>query len=90
MANHESALKRHRQSIKRRNRNKVAKSTVRGAIRKVRSSAESGDAAVAKEDLRMAEKLLAKAAAKGIIPKRTASRNVSRLARKVVKSPTAK
>lgn len=84
MANHKSALKRHRQSVKRRNSNRVAKSTVRGAVRKVRSAIEQGEPKETQmQSMREAEKLLAKAARKGIIPKRTASRNISRLAKKV-------
>lgn len=83
MANHKSAEKRHRQSIKRKTRNKIVKTGVRGAVKKVRSAVDSADAAAGQESLKLAEKLLAKAAAKGIIKKGTARRNTSRLARKV-------
>ncbi len=84
MANHKSALKRHRQSVKRRNSNRVAKSTVRGAVRKVRSAVEQGEPKETQmQSMKEAEILLAKAARKGIIPKGTASRNISRLAKKV-------
>lgn len=79
MANHPSAKKRHRQSLKRRARNKHAKSTVRGAVRRVRSTlAAGGDA---REELAQAERLLRKAGSKGVFHKKAISRTVSRLTR---------
>ena len=77
MAHHKSAEKRHRQSLKREKRNKHWKSRVRKAIRRVRA----GSAAGAEELFREAERLLRKAASKGVMHARTASRTVSRLHR---------
>lgn len=79
MANHKSAEKRHRQSLKRRDRNRNAKSTIRTAIKKVHQALEAGDATAARELAVKAERLAAKAAAKGILHKRNAARRVGRL-----------
>lgn len=83
MANHASAIKRHRQNIKRRDRNRMVKSTVRTAVKRAKTLADEGDSSAAKEALKSAEKMLARAASKGVIPKRTASRNTSRLSKKI-------
>jgi len=82
MANHKSAIKRNRQNVRKNQRNKVAKGTLRGAVKKARAAITAGDKA-AKELLQTSEKLIAKAASKGIIKKKTASRMISRLAKKL-------
>jgi len=83
MATHRSAEKRARQDLKRRGRNRKAKSQVRTLIKSVRGAIESGDGEGARQKLRDAERALRKAASKGAIKKTTASRSVSRLARSV-------
>ena len=83
MANHKSAIKRHRQSLKRRERNRNVKSTIRTSAKEVRALLASGDAKGAAEKVKVTERLLAKAAAKGILPLKTASRQISRLAARV-------
>lgn len=80
MANHKSAIKRHKQSLKKKARNKTAKTAVRTAIKKVRAALESGDASTARQECLAAEKLVAKAASKGILHKKNASRRIGRLA----------
>jgi small subunit ribosomal protein S20 len=85
MANHVSAAKRHRQSLKRAARNRHIRATVRNAIRKVRAAAESGDAS-APELLHTAETTMRKATSKGVYHKRTTSRTISRLAKLVQKA----
>ena len=67
MANHPSALKRHRQSLKRRQRNRDAKSTIRTAIKKITQLLESGDKEAAKTHARLATKLFDKAAVHGVL-----------------------
>ncbi len=79
MANHKSALKRHRQSIRRRARNASVKSRVRTEVKKVRVSLDAKDGAAVKAALATAVPALDKAASKGILHKRTAARKVSRL-----------
>jgi small subunit ribosomal protein S20 len=86
MATHRSAEKRARQALKRRTRNRAAKAQVRTLIKSVRAAVERGDGEGAQRELRSAERLLRKAASKGAIKKKKASRSVSRLARSVHRS----
>ena len=80
MANHKSAKKRARQTPVRQERNKGIRSRLRKAIKAARTAADGGaDDAPAK--LRAAESELRRAASKGIIPARRASRLVSRLSK---------
>lgn len=81
MANHPSALKRHRQSLRRRARNKSVKSSVKTAVKKVRSALDAQDGQGARAALAAAVPALDKAASKGVIHRRTAARKVSRLMR---------
>ncbi|RMD87436.1 MAG: 30S ribosomal protein S20 [Candidatus Dadabacteria bacterium] len=85
MANHKSALKRHRQSLKRRERNRRVKSSIRTAIKKARLAIEAGEEG-AIELVRRAEKLLASSATKGVIHKKNAARRISRLAKRLNKA----
>ena len=86
MAQHRSAEKRARQALVRRARNRAVRSHVRGSTRAVRAALESGDLPGAETRLREAEKVIRKAASKGIVKKATASRTVARLARAVHKA----
>ncbi len=83
MANHKSAEKRARQAIKRRDRNRVIRGSVRTRVKAVRKAIADGDAAVALTELRLAEREFRKAASKGSLKKTTVSRSVSRLAKAV-------
>jgi small subunit ribosomal protein S20 len=79
MADHASAVKRHRQSLKRRERNNHVRKTCRSAVRRARAALESG-APDAEKLVRLAERTLRKACTKGVYHPRTVSRTVSRLA----------
>jgi small subunit ribosomal protein S20 len=79
MANHPSAEKRNRQRIKRTERNRRVKSTVRSSVKKARASIAAGNLAGAKSDVSEATKALARAASKGIIHVKAASRTTSRI-----------
>jgi len=79
MANCKSALKRLRQNIKRRARNRYWKSTMRTAIKKVRKSVSERNLDAAKGNLQAAVKMIGHVASKGVIHKNTASRYISRL-----------
>ena len=79
MGNHKSAIKRHRQSLVTRERNRVIKSAVRTAIKRVRTAIDEGKTKEAKDYLVEAERIVAKAAAKGILHKKNAARRISRL-----------
>jgi small subunit ribosomal protein S20 len=81
LANHKSALKRHRQSLRRNARNQSVKSAVKTAVRKVRTSLAAKDPNAVQSALAAALPALDKAAAKGVIHKRTAARRASRLMR---------
>jgi small subunit ribosomal protein S20 len=83
LANHKSAQKRIRQSEKRRVRNKSVRSAMRTVVKNARVALDGDDGAVAKEKLRDAEASLRRAASKGIIPKKRASRAVSRMAKRL-------
>ncbi len=79
MATHESAKKRARQSLVRRARNRDKRSRVRRAIRLARAAIESGDSSAATSAVRQAESLLRRASTKGVLHRKTVSRQVSRL-----------
>ncbi|MCA9511638.1 MAG: 30S ribosomal protein S20 [Myxococcota bacterium] len=83
MANHKSALKRARQALRRNKRNKHIKSTMRTHVKGFRAAVEAGDADAAAAQLKIAESSIRKAATKGVIPARRASRSVSRLAKQL-------
>jgi small subunit ribosomal protein S20 len=84
-----SAMKRHRQSVKRNLRNKAVRSTVKTIIKKVETAIASGNKEDAGKALLEVTKALNKAASKGVIHRNTASRNISRLTRKVNALPAA-
>ena len=79
MANHKSAIKRHRQSLKRRDRNRSTKSAVRSALKKAEAAATTGSTPEATELARKAESLMASACSKGLYHKATVARKISRL-----------
>ena len=79
MANHASALKRHRQSEKRRRRNQAIRSRLRHLVRAVREALGARDASTAASRLLDATRALNKAATKGVVHRRNASRRIARL-----------
>jgi len=79
VANVASAEKRNRQRIKRRARNVFHLSTLRTYVKRVRTAIDAKDAGRAKEALAAAAKVIDKAAQKGVIDRKTASRKISRL-----------
>lgn len=83
MANHKSAVKRHKQSLKRNARNRAVKTRMKSVIKDVRTAVLSKDVGAAAEAMTLATSVLAKAAGKGTIHKKKASRKISRLARAV-------
>lgn len=79
MANHKSALKRIRQSSKQTKRNGYWRKTLRTAVRSVESAIGEGNAEQAQSQLPKAISTINRVASKGVIPKKQASRRVSRL-----------
>lgn len=83
MAHHKSAQKRIRQTVRRTARNRDVRSRTRTLIKRFRQAVEAGDAAAAGQHLRVAERAIRRAATKGVIPARRASRTVSRLSKRL-------
>jgi small subunit ribosomal protein S20 len=83
MPNTTSAKKRLRQTIKRTETNRARMSRVRTFVRKVEEAIAAGDKQAAGEALRAAEPEIMRGANKGVIHKNTASRKVSRLAKRI-------
>jgi small subunit ribosomal protein S20 len=85
MANHKSAAKRHLQSEKTRVRNRAVKSSLHTQMKKAHAEITSKTAKVNEGEIRSAQSLIATAAAKGVMHKKTASRRISRLMSKAAK-----
>jgi small subunit ribosomal protein S20 len=91
LANHKSALKRNRQSLVRRERNRANKTKVKTALKKIDAAIEVEDSVeMAQEALVAAVPIIERASVKGAFHKKTASRKISRLARKVNKFARSK
>jgi small subunit ribosomal protein S20 len=83
LANHKSALKRARQNEERRMRNKSTKTRIKNIVKDVRLDASENSKESALMKLDTAKSIIDKAAKKGVIHKKTASRKISRLAKTV-------
>lgn len=83
MANHKSALKRARQNEIRRLRNKSVKTRVKNIVKDLRLSASESSKEEALKKLNIAKSDIDRAAQKGVIHKRAASRKISRLSKLV-------
>jgi small subunit ribosomal protein S20 len=84
LASHKSAEKRARQDARRRERNRTIRGATRTAVKQVRSDLDAG-ASDPLARARSAESALRRAASKGVIPKRRASRLTSRLAKRAAR-----
>lgn len=88
MATHKQAEKRHRQSVKRTQRNDYYESTLKSVVKSARTALGAGGAGVkaaAAESVRTAVSWIDHIAVKGIIPKARASRLKSRLESQLAK-----
>ena len=83
MANTPSAKKAVRKITRRTAINKSRRSRVRGFVRKVEEAIASGDKEAAEAALKVAQPELMRGATRGVLHRNTASRKVSRLARRV-------
>lgn len=79
MAQHKSAEKRARQTIKRTDVNRSRRTKVRNAVKQVELAIASGDKTAAGSALKLAQPALDKSVNKGVVKKGTASRKLSRL-----------
>jgi len=86
LANHKSAIKRNKQSLLRRDRNRANRTKVKNAVKKVDAAMEvEGSVEKAQEALLAAVPIIERAATKGAFHKKAASRKVSRLTKRVNK-----
>jgi small subunit ribosomal protein S20 len=83
MANHQSALKRARQTEKRTAVNRANMSRLRGQLRELRESIEKGNKTETEQVYRKTVSVLDKAIQKGSLHENTASRYKSRLGKRV-------
>jgi small subunit ribosomal protein S20 len=83
LATHKSAEKRDRQSKAHRERNIAAKSAIKTKVKTVLTAVEDKNKENSVNALKSTVPALAKAAAKGLIHKKNASRRISRLTKKV-------
>lgn len=89
MANHKSALKRHRQSLENRDRNRATRSRMKTAVKAAVQAVEAKDENATKI-LSSAVSIVAKSASKGLIHKNTAARKISRLTKRANAALSAK
>lgn len=89
MASHQSALKAHRQNIKRREHNRQLRTRLRNALRDIRSAIDKNEPTAVKDALRQTISLVDKLAGKGLIHRNTAARYKSRLAGRVARRSAA-
>ena len=83
MASHKSAIKRTKQSEARRARNRARKTMVKSAVKRLRVALQNNSAEESQAALRQAIPAIDKAAAKGTIHRKTASRKIARLSSQV-------
>lgn len=90
MASHESALKAHRQSVKRRLRNRTHRSRLRTQVKKLTKAIETGDSKEAGGLLRATLALVDRSVKHGVLHKNNAARTKSRLCKAVTRLSSAK
>jgi small subunit ribosomal protein S20 len=83
VANHASAKKRIRQTIKRTARNRHIRATVRTYVKRVRVAIDAADKGTAQTALTVAVQKIDRAVAKGVYHRKTGSRYISRLTQQV-------
>ncbi len=83
MANHKSALKRNRQNLVRRSRNRANKTRIKNAVKAIDAAIAESSLENAQAALKLAVPVICRAAVKGTIHKKNASRKVSRLTKRV-------
>jgi small subunit ribosomal protein S20 len=89
VASHASALKAHRQNVKRRLHNRELRATLRSALKGIRAALDRKDLAVANAQLNQTVSLIDKLASKGIIHHNAAARYKSRISARLVKTTAA-
>jgi len=83
MAQHKSAKKRIRRNARRAVINRSRLSAIRTAVKAVETALASGDKAAAQAAFKKAMPAMARGATKGVLHKRTVSRKLSRMSKRV-------
>jgi len=89
VASHASALKAHRQNVRRREHNRESRATLRSALKRIRAALDKQDVEGAKQQLSRTVSLIDKLAGKGIIHRNAAARYKSRISRRLAKASAA-
>jgi len=89
MANHESAVKRYRQSQKRRLINQMNRHRLKTQLKKLRTAMASGKPEEVKAIVPETFGVIDRSVQKGVIKKNTARRYKSRLAKRIAAKPAA-
>ena len=87
MANTISAKKRVRQTVRRTEQNRERRSRLRNAIKKVEDAVLSSNKEAAQFAFKNAEPEIMRGVTKGVLPKNTASRKISRLSARIKTLP---
>ncbi|HEX9977379.1 MAG: 30S ribosomal protein S20 [Actinomycetota bacterium] len=82
MANIASQIKRNRQTVKRKARNQAIRSELKTRSKATAAAIAAGDAEATGTSLRLAQRRIDSAVSKGVLHKRTAARQKSRLTRR--------
>jgi len=85
MASHKSALKAHRQDVKRRLRNRIHRTRLRSQVKNLRAVLRSGTAEAAQGMLRATLSLVDRSVKHGVLHRNSAARTKSRLSRSVAR-----
>jgi len=89
MIRHKSAVKRARQNVKRRERNRTQRSALRTVLKNFQAKLDAKDVIGAEKDLVQVHKALDKAVTKGLIHRNAAARRKSRTTLAVRKAGAA-
>jgi small subunit ribosomal protein S20 len=89
VASHASALKAHRQNVKRREHNREFRAKLRSALKGIRAALDGKDVAGAKLQLNKTVSLIDKLAGKGFIHRNAAARYKSRIRTRLTKASAA-
>jgi small subunit ribosomal protein S20 len=83
MANIQSQIKRNRQALRRRERNKATQTALKTYLKKFRTAAETGDRDAADQAYRVAVRKLDKAAQSGVVHRNFAANRKSQMAKRL-------
>jgi small subunit ribosomal protein S20 len=83
MAQHASAEKRHRQTVRRTAVNRIRVGHIRATVKEVEAAIASGDKTKAQAAFKSAQPVIMSGVSKGVLKQATASRKISRLSARV-------